>query len=66
MKEVALMNESKRVYKAIVWGPDSNKPGERTTVLADDLHDAERQIKQRYGEGVIFSLYNEEDAEKPR
>ncbi|WP_157359906.1 hypothetical protein [Caldimonas brevitalea] len=60
------MNENKRVYQAMVWSSDPDKPGERTTVLADDLGDAERQLRQKYGEDIEFSLYNEEDADKPR
>lgn len=60
------MNESERIYRAIVWRERSNESGERTTVLADDLDDAERQLKQKYGEDIVFSLYNEEDADKPR
>lgn len=55
-----------RTYQAIVWGLYPNKPGERTIVLAEDLDDAERQLKQKYGEDIVFSLYNEEDADKPR
>lgn len=60
------MNESKRLYKAVVWSQDLNKPGERTTVLANDLGDAVRQLKEKYGQDALFSLHNEEDADKPR
>mgnify|MGYP000374335160 CR=1 FL=1 len=63
---VYLMNESKRLYRAIVWCDGSNESGERTTVLAGDLDDAERQLRQRYGKDIVFSLYREEDADKPR
>ena len=60
------MNESKRLYRAIVWCERFNESGERTTVLACDLDDAERQLKQRYGKDIVFSLYSEEDADKPQ
>jgi hypothetical protein len=60
------MDETKRLYQAIVWGQDSNCPGKRTTTLANDSEDAVRQLKQRYGEDITFSLYNEEDANKIR
>lgn len=60
------MNESKRFYQAVVWSRDPDKPGERLTVLADDLDDAARQIKENFGEDVVFSLHNEEDANKSR
>jgi len=59
-----LVNEGKRIYKAVVWRP--GVPGERTTVLAEDFDHAERQLRQKYGEDITLSLYNEEDAAKPR
>jgi hypothetical protein len=56
-----------RTYQAIVWQSGADRrAGERVTILAIDLKDAERQIKDRYGDEVIFSLYNEDDAAKPR
>lgn len=60
------MNESKCLYQAIVWSLDPDKPGERTTVVANDLEDAVRQLKEKYGQDVLFSLHSEEDADKPR
>jgi hypothetical protein len=60
------MNESKRLYQAVVWSLDLNKPGERTTVVANDLDDAVRLLKEKYGQDVLFSLHSEEDADKPR
>ena len=60
------MNQSERTYQAVVWELDSNKPGVRTTVLAYDLEDAERKLKQKYGNDVVITLHSEEDADKPR
>jgi hypothetical protein len=60
------MNESKRPYRAVVWGHDPTKPGERVTLLAYDLEEAERQLKEKYGEEIVFTLYNEDDADRPR
>jgi hypothetical protein len=60
------MDSEKRAYQAIVWKQDHDQSGERTTILANKLGDAERQIRDRYGERIAFSLYNEEDADKPR
>ena len=60
------MNSEKRLYQAIVWNEGQEQTGERTTVLADDLEDAERQLKKRYGERIIFSLYSEDEATKAR
>ena len=55
-----------RTYKAIVWPGTGDLPGERLIIQASDLDDAERQLKQQFGEDIRFSLYNEEDADKPR
>jgi hypothetical protein len=54
------------VYNATVWHRLSDKPGERITVIADDLDDAERQLKLKYGDAIDFSLHNEDEADKPR
>jgi hypothetical protein len=59
------MNEGKRLYRGIVWD-DPNKVGERMTLLAEDLEDAERQLKRKYGEHVVFTLHNDEDADRTR
>lgn len=61
-----LMNQSKRLYRAVIWIRNSDEPGERVTVLAEDLDDAERQLKQEHGDDIVFSLYNDEDAASPR
>lgn len=60
------MSESKRLFRAVVWAQGPNEAGERATVLADNLDDAESQLKQKYGENIVFSLFNEEDADQPR
>jgi hypothetical protein len=65
MMEIEMADE-KKVYQAIVWHKDREQLGERTTVLANSLEDAERKLKDRYGESIVFSLYSEEDADAPR
>jgi hypothetical protein len=35
-------------------------------MLAENLEDAKRKLEAQYGEGHVFSLWNEEDAKKPR
>lgn len=60
------MNEEKRVFQAIIWTQEAGKAGERTTVLADNLDDAERQIKRKYGSDIVFSVFDEKDADRPR
>ena len=65
MKEQTV-ERKKILYQAIVWRQDPNQPGERTTVFAYNLEDAQRQLKEVYGEGISFSLYDEDEANRPR
>ena len=46
----------------------SNKDalGIRVEVMASSLENAEQQLKVKYGQDIIFTLYNEEDANSPR
>ncbi|PTQ90493.1 hypothetical protein [Agitococcus lubricus] len=60
------MEREKHQYQATVWVQDNRQPGERTTIVAFDLEDAERQLKQKYGENIIYSLYSEDDANRTR
>jgi hypothetical protein len=60
------VDHEKRVYQAIVWLQGLDQIGERTTVLADDLEAAERELKQRYGDDIVFSVYNEDEASRLR
>jgi hypothetical protein len=55
-----------RPYVLIVWLGKFEGPGEREIVFAPDLNDAARQVQERYGDKVVYSLYNEEDANRPR
>jgi hypothetical protein len=55
-----------KTYKAMIWDNDPPKPGRRVTVLAESLDDAKKQLEAKYGEGCVFNLHNEEDANRPR
>jgi hypothetical protein len=55
-----------KLYKAIIWTKDSDKPGERVTVLAESLNEAKKKLETDHGEGTVFELHNEEDAARPR
>ncbi len=63
-----IMNETPplRRYEAIIWAPEPESVGIRTTYFAVDLADAKKQLVAEHGENRISSLWNEEDAEKPR
>lgn len=57
---------SLKLYKAIIWIRDSDKPGQRVTVVAESLKEAKEKLEAQYGEGNVFDLHNEEDAARPR
>lgn len=53
-----------RPYKAIVWVRD--EPGERVSLLAESPDQAKQELRARYGEDIVITLWNEEDAARPR
>ena len=55
-----------REYKAIVWAKDPNAIGQRVTYMAENLEHARELMVQQFGEDVICTLWNEEDAHRPR
>jgi len=61
------MNDSnERLFVAMVWRDGPDKPGERVSVLAKDLHEAKRLLEDTYGKGNVFDLHNPDDANKIR
>ncbi len=62
-------NEQLREYQVIFWTEDCARPRERRerlTVQAYSLDDASKQIKEMYGSNIKTSIWNEDDAAKPR
>lgn len=55
-----------RPYQAVIWGPEPDSIGIRTVYFATDGFDAKRQAMEEHGEHRLFSIWNEEDAEKCR
>lgn len=53
-----------REYTGVIWIGDD--PGTRLRILAESLADAQRQVEEKYGEGHVVSLWNEDDASAPR
>jgi len=53
-------------YKAVIWTKESTRPGQRVTVSATSLDDAKERLEAVYGEGTVFDLHQEEDANRPR
>ncbi len=60
------MRNQVRVYRATIWTRDSTRPGLRVTVLAETLDEAKEKLEVDHGQGTVFDLHCEEDAEKPR
>jgi len=56
--------KAKRPYKAIVWVGEES--GERVEVFAFDFEEARSMIEEIYGSETVVSVWNEEDANKPR
>ena len=54
-----------RQFEVVVFLPESDD-AKRTSYLAADIDDAKRQAILEYGEQCGFSVWNEEDADKPR
>ena len=60
------MESQVRMYRAMIWTPDTSRPGLRVCVLANNLDEAKKQLEAEHGQGTVFDLHSEEDAEKPR
>ncbi len=55
-----------RPYEALISDLGPLSACLRVTVVAKDLDDAKEQLEREYGRGRVRSLWNEEDANKPR
>jgi hypothetical protein len=53
-----------RPYVGLIWIEDT--PGIRLTVHAESALDAQRLVMERFGDGHVISLWNEDDANRPR
>ncbi|KAA1424025.1 hypothetical protein [Nocardioides antri] len=53
-----------REYVGFVWVGD--EPGVRVRLVAASLDDARAQLIAEYGTGHVISIWNEDDADRPR
>jgi hypothetical protein len=53
-----------REYIGLIWIED--RPGIRLRILARSLDEANSQVVEKYGEGHVTSIWNEEDASRKR
>jgi hypothetical protein len=54
----------KREYVGLIWIDD--QPGIRLRILANSLDEATSRVIEEYGQGHVISIWNEEDASRPR
>jgi len=55
-----------KIYHAVIWTNGPDQPGQRITIVADSLSEAEEKLEAEYGTGYEYTLTNEEDAAKRR
>ena len=55
-----------KIYDAIIWIVGSDEPGKRVTVSAENGDIAKEKLRKEFGEEIIITLHNEEDASQPR
>lgn len=55
-----------KIYKAMIWKDGPDEPGQRVSIEANSLDEAQRLLEDEYGKGSVFGLHNEADADRPR
>jgi hypothetical protein len=60
------MTDGGKLYHAIIWIPDPDKPGLRVQVFAADLREARKLLEAEYGEGNVYYLHNKDDMNRLR
>ncbi len=53
-------------YDAIVWTKDPAKAGTRVKIRARDTEEAQRLLKEKFGEEIECSIWNAESESKVR
>jgi len=59
-------DDVKLLFKAMIWISDTNEPGKRVNVFAENLVEAKKLLENEYGEGNVFNLHSEVDDDKIR
>jgi predicted nucleotidyltransferase len=63
-KELYTMPSDKLIFKVVVWVGDN--PGLRLTMEASNADEVTEYLHEKYGPDIVFSIWNEEAANKPR
>ena len=53
-------------YEAIIWSDDPSRPGERATIFADNVEEAQAKIEIQYGKNRVYTVKNKEEASRLR
>ena len=59
-------SNEKKLYRAIFWTPDPTVAGKRVQVYAMNAEDARRLLQAEYGTENTYSIWNDEEASRPR
>lgn len=62
----AMAKARKREYQAVIWWGSDRAAAQRLVLLAEDGDDAIRQLRNRYGQDVKCSVWNEDEADTIR
>ena len=60
------MEENVSLYRAIICKDSAPEKGKKATIRARTLDEAKDKLEGIYGVGSVFSIYSEEDADRPR
>lgn len=55
-----------RPFEAIIWQRTPDSVGIRVSLQAANITEAHRILESEYGSDAIYSIWNEQDSEKPR
>jgi cystathionine beta-lyase/cystathionine gamma-synthase len=61
-----VMADGLKLFHAIIWLRDSESLGLRVQVSAANASEARKLLETEYGEGDVYYLHNEEEANRPR
>lgn len=63
---VPVSSKPLKPYQVVVWAHGSDKPGLRDVLQAPNIEAARFEAQAKYGIDAVFTLYNEEDADRIR
>jgi len=61
-----VMENSTKLYLAMIWVADPTIPGKRVSVLAKSLNESQELLEAEYGVGNVYYLRDEGYETRPR